>query len=130
MKIIESAQGVAAGWYLALIVAVVWKETRKGELSFLRCRITSGKDSVKGREVDYLVPRYVKEGTHFHRFLVSVLGSVDVGKDVDPQVLVDRAVAIRVARVRKGKHEYCNIVAVSLPGEVEKQTRRKGRRRG
>ena len=119
MRIIESVQEVAAGWYLALIVAVVWKETRKGRLSFIRCRITSGKDSVKGREVDYLVPRYVKKGTHFHRFLVSVLGSVDgetdVGKDVDPQVLVDRAVDIRVARVRKGKRKFCNVVAISPP---------------
>jgi len=120
MKIIRLAQEVAAGWYLALIVAVVPKDTCKGTLSFLRCRITSGK--YEGREVDFLVPPSVKIGTHFDRFLVSVLGSLGARNDVDLEALVNRAVAIRVKRVRKGKRSYCNVVAISPPereGETE-----------
>jgi ribosomal protein S28E/S33 len=52
MKVI--AAPVAEGWHLALIVAVVPKMTRMGEIPFLRCRITTGKN--KGRQIDYLIP--------------------------------------------------------------------------
>ena len=121
MEIIRLAQEVAEGWYLANVVNVVEKATRKGKLSFLRCRITAGKDSVKGREVDFLVPRCVKQNTHFERFLTSVLGSLGAQSDVDLNVLVNRAVAIRVKRVRKGKRSYCNVVAISPP-EREEET--------
>ncbi len=119
MKIIRLAQEVAEGWYPAHILAGESRKTRKGKLSFLRCRITSGK--YEGREVSFLIPPVVKEGTHFDRFLVSVLGSLGVWNDVDLQVLVNKAVAIRVARVRKGKRSYCNVVAISPP-EREEET--------
>lgn len=128
MKVI--AAPVAEGWYQALVVAFEKRSTRRGVIPFLRCRITSGKDNVKGREVSFIVPRIVNEGTHFHRFLVAVLGSLDVEKDVDPQALVGQAVAIRVAHVRKGKRKFCNVVAVSPPGDVGGQTRRMGHRKG
>lgn len=119
MNIIRLAQEVATGWYPALIVAVELRDTRMGKLSFLRCRITSGKH--KGREISFLVPRRVKEGTHFDRFLVSVLGSLGFRNDVDLEVLVNRAVAIRVKRVRRRKREYTNVVAIAPP-EREKET--------
>jgi hypothetical protein len=119
MKIIESLQKVTAGWYLARIVAVVRKKTCKGELEFLRCRIISNKNSVAGQEIDFLLPDRVKRGSHFHRFLVSVLGSLDVGEDVNPGKLVNRTAAIRVKRVRKGKRSYSNVVAISPPKEKE-----------
>ena len=128
LKIIPAP--VADGWYSAIVSAAIWKETRKGRLPFLRCRIASGKDSVNGREIDFLVPPVVAENSHFHRFLSSVLGSLDVEKDVDPKVLVGQAVAIRVKRVRRQKREYTNIVAISRPDDVKQQARRKGRRRG
>ena len=110
---------VAEGWHQAVATAVVNRQTQQGELEFLLCRITSpGKD--KDREVSFLVPRYVGKGTYFHRLLVSILGSsLGVGKDVDPKILVNKAVAIRVARVRKGKRTYANVVALALPETSE-----------
>ena len=117
MNIIRSLREVAEGWFTALVVAVDVKDTRKGKLPFLRCRITSGK--YKGREVDFLVPQSVKEGTHFDRLLVSVFGSLGVRNDVDLDVLVNRAVAIRVKRVRRGKRSYSNVVAISPPAGNE-----------
>jgi len=117
MKII--AAPVAEGWYQALIVAFEKKDTRKGVIPFLRCRITSGKDNVKGREVSFVVPPFVKEGTHFHRFLVSALGAVDAGKDMDPRALVNKVAAIRVKKVRRRKREYANVVAIAPPERVQ-----------
>lgn len=120
MKIIRSLKEVTEGWYLALIVAIVMKSTRRGELQFLRCRIISGEDSVRGREIDFLVPQVVDEGSHFYRFLVSAYGAVKDEVDVDLQALVNRAVAIRVKKVRRKKQEYLNVVAIAPPEQIDK----------
>ncbi len=63
----------------------------------------------------------LREGRHFDRFLVSVFGSLGVRNDIDLEVLVNRAVAIRVKKVRRRKREFVNVVEIGPP-EREEET--------
>lgn len=112
---------VAQGKHSAIILAVITRNTRKGELTFLRCRIPS-RWVGEGQEVDYLLPRHVKVGTHFHRFLVLVLGSLEIGEVVDPQRLVGKACIVHVKHVSKRGRVYANAVSVAPQDEQRRKT--------
>jgi hypothetical protein len=116
MKVIRPRDDalVAERRYSAVIESVVQKQTRKGKLKFLRCRVASPGD-YKGREVDYLIPRFVPKKSSFHQFLVSVLGPLEVGMEVDPERLVGEACVIDVKHVTRKGRAYANVAMVSAP---------------
>ena len=80
---------VAEGRYLAQSEEPLAKNTRKGRLSFLPCRITqAGKH--EGRVVDFLVPR-----------------------SIDPRLLANQACRIEVKHVTRGGYVYANVAALA-----------------
>ena len=118
MKIVAAHEKVpvSEGAHPAVISAVFRKRTGKGRFGFLKCSVTEGKD--KGREVDYLIPAGVEIGSPFHRFIASVLGSLEIGQDIDPERLVGQACSIRVKHVRRRGRKFANVDAI-LPPETE-----------
>ena len=124
MKVISGQKGlVAEGVYQAVIEALI----QKGRWRFWRCRIAAGE--AEGRDLDYLIPKYVPSDSPTHAFLVSVLGSLEVGEDVDPKLVVGEACLVRVKHIHKERRVFANVIAVSPAERVGNRTGKTRHRR-